>query len=393
MKEIKSNDEDYGCVQGFKWLGKSIGIKNNGKADFAVLYSENVCNTAAVYTKNQIKGAPLYVTMENLKNGKAQSIVINSGCANVATGEQGLSNADKTIELLSKELGIKKENTLVASTGVIGRQLPMDKIINGIKGVKNELKASSDEFAKAIMTTDTFQKQVEIYGANFKILGIAKGAGMICPNMATMLAFIVTDAKIESESLQKMLKNSIDKSFNMVNVDMDTSTSDMAIVMANGLSGNVNEKEFSDALDYVCIKLAKMIARDGEGATKLIISDVNGANTDDDAKKIAKSIVNSNLIKCAIYGNDPNWGRIMCAIGNSQAKIKENKIKIWINNEPIVEAGKASKEFNEKKLSGILKDNEEITIKIDIELGKGKATAYGCDMTEEYVKINAEYMT
>lgn len=389
---MKMISKGLSCVDGFLAAGKNIGIKNDRK-DFAVLYSKNICNVGIVYTKNQIKGAPLYVNMEHLKDRKAQAIVCNTGVANVATGKKGISNAEKTAELLAKELGIKKDDVIVASTGVIGRQLPMEKIIFGIIGIRDELKVESD-FAESIMTTDTFKKELCIIGDGFKIAGAAKGAGMISPNMATMLAFMVTDAQIAPDDLQNMLKRSVDKSFNMVNVDMDTSTSDMAILMANGLAGKVDETKFQEALDLLCIELAKMIARDGEGATKLIISEVTGAKSDDDAKKIAKSIISSNLLKCAIYGNDPNWGRIMCAIGNSKAeKIEEDKIRIWINDEPIVAGGKAADDFDEKKLSDILKTNKEIHIRIDMASGKSTAKAFGCDMTEEYVRINAEYMT
>lgn len=380
------------CVRGFLFLGKNIGIKKE-KKDFAVLYSKNICDAAAVYTKNKIKGAPLYINMNHLKNGKAQAIVCNSGVANVATGKKGVEDAKKTAKLLALELGIKKEDVLVASTGVIGKKLPMEKIVLGIKGVKDEL-SRDGEFSEAILTTDTFKKEICIEAEGFKIAACAKGAGMISPNMATMLAFITTDAKISSGKLQKMLTKSVDKSFNMLNIDMDTSTSDMAIILANGIAGQVDENNFQETLDMVCIELAKMIAKDGEGATKLIISEVFGAKNDDDAKKIAKAIVNSNLIKCAVYGNDPNWGRIICAIGNSKAsKINEKKIAVWINNEPIVSIGKAVKNFDEKKLSGILKSNKEIRIRIDMGEGRAKATAFGCDMSEKYVKINAEYMT
>lgn len=331
--------------------------------------------------------------MEHLKNGKAQCVIANSGVSNVATGEDGVKNAERTAMLAARELGVKKEDVLIASTGVIGRQLPMEKIEKGIGGMKNEL-AKNGGFAEAILTTDTFKKEICVEGRGFKIAGCAKGAGMICPNMATMLAFIITDAEVSSGDLQKMLTASVNKSFNMVNVDMDTSTSDMAILLANGAAGKADKKEFQEALGFVCVELAKMIARDGEGATKLIISEVINSKSEDDAKKIAKSIVNSNLLKCAVYGNDPNWGRIMCAIGNSNAeKIAEGKISIWINDELIVSGGKAAESFDAEKLSKVLGKSREITIKTDMGVGAKKATAFGCDMTEKYVKINAEYTT
>lgn len=389
---MKTSKQGLSGVEGFLFLGKNIGIKR-AKKDFGVLYSEKSCNSAAVYTKNQIKGAPLYVNMEHLKNGKAQCVIANSGVSNVATGEEGVKNAEKTAMLAARELGVKKEDVLIASTGVIGRQLPMEKIEKGISGIKNEL-AKNGGFAEAILTTDTFKKEICVEGRGFKIAGCAKGAGMICPNMATMLAFIITDAEVSSNDLQKMLTASVDKSFNMVNVDMDTSTSDMAIILANGAAGKADKKEFQEALDFVCVELAKMIARDGEGATKLIISEVINSKSEEDARKIAKSIVNSNLLKCAVYGNDPNWGRIMCAIGNSNAeKIAEDRISIWVNDELIVAGGKAAESFDAEKLSKVLGKSREITIKTDMGVGTKKATAFGCDMTEKYVKINSEYTT
>lgn len=379
-------------IDGFLSLGKHIGIKAQQK-DFAVLYSQSACQAAAVYTQNQVKGAPLYVTKDNLKDHQAQAIVVNSGIANVATGEQGVENAKKMTEAVAIELGLKPEDVLVASTGVIGPQLPMDKITAGTKGIKDEL-ARGGDFAEAIMTTDTVKKEICVEHENFRIAAAAKGSGMISPNMATMLAFIITDADIAAAELSPMLECSVGRSFNMMSVDMDTSTSDMAIIMANGRAKDINKDSFQQALDYVCVELAKMIARDGEGATKLIISEAKNAHDEADAQKIARAVVTSNLVKCAVYGNDPNWGRLMMAIGNSGAeKLVVDEIKIWINGQPIVEAGKAAAAFNESQLSETLKNSQEITITIDAGVGSAEATAYGCDMSEEYVKINAEYTT
>ncbi len=381
-----------GEVDGFLSLGKHIGIKTDQK-DFAVLFCEKICTAAAVYTKNAIKGAPLIITKEHLQDHKAQAIVVNSRVANVATGQEGLLNAKRTTQLVAAELGIKEADVLVASTGVIGLQLPMEKIVAGTKGIKQELSHSGD-FAEAIMTTDTVKKEICIEQDGFKVAGVAKGAGMIEPNMATMLAFMVTDAEIGAEQLQAALKTSVDKTFNMTSIDTDTSTSDMAIVMASGAVKNVDPASFQAALDYVCLELTKMIARDAEGATKLIICQVEAAGTADDAKKIAKSVINSPLVKTAVYGNDPNWGRLMMAIGKSGAgQMEENKIAISINQKPVVRNGQAAPQYNEQTLTDVLKHNEEIVITIDLGVGSAAATAYGCDMSEEYVKINAEYTT
>ena len=376
--------------KGFKALGKSIGIKKSGKADFAVIFSEVLADTAAVYTSNKVKGAPLIVTRNHLKDGKAQSIVINSGISNVCTGEKGIKDAEETAKLAAEELGIDANNVLVASTGVIGKFLPMGKISNGLKGIKDEL-SITPEVAKAIMTTDTVEKEIAVKADNFTIGAIAKGSGMISPNMATMLCFITTDAKIPSKKLADFLKNSVNKSFNMTNVDMDQSTSDMAVIMANGIVGKADEKKFQNALDYVCIELAKKIAKDGEGATKLVEVNVKNAATAEDAKKIAKSIVSSNLVKCAIFGNDPNVGRIMCAIGNSMAKFNENLINIYFGNEQVVQNGRIAG-FNLSEAKSIMK-KDALSITIDMNDGKGNATAYGCDMSYDYIKINALYTT
>lgn len=379
-------------VDGFLALGKHVGIKRQAK-DFAVLYSESACQAAAVYTRNQVKGAPLYVTEEHLKDHQARAIAVNSGIANVATGEQGIKNARKTAETVAAELGLRPADVLLASTGVIGPQLPMAKIIAGAKGIKRELTRGGD-FAGAIMTTDTVKKEICIEHENFRIAAAAKGSGMISPNMATMLAFIITDADIAAAELSPMLKRSVNKSFNMVSVDMDTSTSDMVIIMANGRAKDVDRESFQQVLDHVCVELAKMIARDGEGATKLIIAEAKGAAGEADARKAARAIVTSNLIKCAVYGNDPNWGRLMMAIGNSGAdNLDVDQIKIGINGRPVVEKGRAADGYDEKQLSKTLKDNQKITITVDMGVGTAAATAYGCDMSEDYVKINAEYTT
>lgn len=387
MRFLKNN---VCAPKGFKALGKAIGIKKSGKPDFAVIYSEVIANAAAVYTQNNVKGAPLIVTKKHLIDGRAQAIVVNSGVANVCTGKKGIRDAENVAELVVEELGIKSNDVLVASTGLIGAYLPMSRIKEGIKGVKNKLSKSADA-ASAIMTTDKARKEIAVKVDNFTIGAIAKGSGMIHPNMATMLCFITTDAKIPSKGLEAFLKNSVNRSFNMISVDMDTSTSDMAIIMANGLAGKVGETKFQKALDFVCVELAKRIAKDGEGATKLVEVEVRNAAAEDDAKRLAKSVVSSNLVKCAIFGNDPNWGRILCAMGNSGVNFQEELVDVFFGNETIVSNG-TSNGFNLKRVKEVMSRNE-LKITIDLKKGSKSAVAYGCDMSYDYVKINAAYTT
>ena len=386
MQIIKNN---VTAVDGFTALGKCIGIKK-GKKDFAVIYSNKICNAAAVYTKNKVKGAPLIVNMDHLKDGKAQVIIINSGIANVATGKKGVENAIMTCKLAAQELNVKSENVLLASTGIIGKQLPMDLIKKGIKGIKKQLKKVNN-VAEAILTTDTVKKEIAVKVDDFIIGAIAKGSGMIHPNMATMLCFITTDADLSSNELKNCLVNAVDESFNIVSVDMDTSTSDMAIVMSSNTK-KVDKNKFQEALTFVCKELAKKIAADGEGATKLVEVEVKNAKTKEDAKKIAKGIVCSNLVKCALFGNDPNWGRIICAIGNSEGYFEENKVGISIQDKIIVKDSIEAEDFNDKEISKLMKA-DKVKITIDLGIGKESATAYGCDMSYGYVEINAAYHT
>lgn len=376
--------------KGFMALGKAIGIKKSGKLDLAVVFSDVLADAAAVYTSNRVKGAPLIVTKKHLTNGKAQAIVINSGIANVCTGKKGLKDAEEAAKITAEELKINANDVVVASTGLIGAYLPMDRIRKGLKGIKSELGINSN-VAKAIMTTDTIEKEIAVKFDNFTIGGIAKGSGMIHPNMATMLCFITTDAEVPSKKLSGFLKKSVSKSFNMMSVDKDTSTSDMVVILANGLAGKVNEKKFQNALDFVCTELAKKIAKDGEGATKLVEVEVKNAATKEDAKKLAKSVITSNLVKCALFGNDPNWGRILCAMGNSGAKFNENMIDVYFGKELIVKNGAATG-FSFNKVRKIM-NKGALKITIDTKNGKGNAIAYGCDMTYDYIKINAQYST
>jgi len=386
MEILKNN---VAAPNGFTAIGKCAGIKNSNKLDLGVIFSEAPAACAAVYTKNSVKGAPLHVTKSHLKDDTAQAIVINSGISNVFTGEKGIKDAEKMTELVGKELSIKKEDVLVASTGLIGAFLPMSLITEGIKGIKNNLSKES-KIAQAILTTDSEEKELAIKVDNFTIGAIAKGSGMVHPNMATMLCFITTDASIQASKLNSYLKSSVEKSFNMTSVDMDTSTSDMAVVMANGLAGKVDQKKFQDTLDYICIELAKLIAKDGEGSSTYIEVEIKNASSEEDAKNLAKSVISSNLVKCAVYGKDPNWGRVICALGNSKSKLKEELIDIYFGNELIVKQGAATA-FDTNKVKASM--NEELKITINMNLGKHNATSYGCDLTENYVKFNSKYTT
>ncbi len=389
--------------RGFKAAGISCGIKKRDKKDLALNYSEAPASSAALFTTNQIKAAPLKVSAEHIKDGKTQAIIINSGIANTATGKKGLEDAEEMAGITAEELSIKKENVLVASTGTIGTFLPMNKIAEGIKEAKEKLSEEGGrEAAQAIMTTDTFPKEVavELELGNKKVIigGMAKGAGMISPHLATMLSFITTDVVISGELLKKTLKSSIAKSFNMITVDGEESTNDMVVILANGLAGNeeITEddedfKKFSFGLDEVTLKLAKMIVKDGEGAAKFIEVEVKNALKFEDAKRIAFSTANSLLVKTAIFGEDANWGRIMAAIGNSGVKIEEDKIDIYLGNLKLASKGCGVK-FSEEEAKKILK-KKEIKIIVDLNLGEKSAKVWTCDLTPEYVKINAHYRT
>ena len=406
MKIIK--DGTITNVKGIKAAGISAQLKKSGKKDLALIYSEKKAVSAAVFTKNLVKAAPIILNMENIKNGNTQAIIVNSGNANSCTGETGLENAKKMTEFAANELGLKKEEILVQSTGIIGVQLAMKKIETGISKICKEISENGgNDAATAIMTTDTFTKQIcaeiEINGKTVTIAGMAKGSGMIHPNMATMLAFTVTDVNIEKSLLQKIFSEITDSTFNMISVDGDTSTNDMACVLANGLAGNekiVDENtdgyiEFKEALHKVNEELAKLIAKDGEGATKLIQVTTNGAETLKDAKKVSKSVITSSLFKAAAFGGDPNWGRILCAVGYSEANLKTDKVNIFLKaGNDMVQVAKngMAQDFDVPMAEKILKA-ETVEIIIELNDGKFEATAWGCDLSYDYVKINAEYHT
>jgi glutamate N-acetyltransferase/amino-acid N-acetyltransferase len=378
------------AIQGFSGVGESIGIKGNGEKDLAIIFSSALCSAAGVFTRNRVKGAPVVVTKRHLGNGKAQAIVASSGIANACTGKRGIRDAEEMAGLAARVLGVKKGNVLVASTGLIGAFLPMEKIRRGIANCKGKLR-KDDSIAEAILTTDAVRKQLLVREDNFSIAAIAKGSGMVSPNMATMLCFICTDAMIGSKRLQRMLRKAVDSSFNMLSVDADTSTSDMCVILANGQAGKINEGKFQRALDLLCVEMAKKIARDGEGATKLLTAIVDNAKTREDAAKAAKAIVSSSLVKCAVFGSDPNWGRIMAAIGRSGAKFRPGSVDISINGWRIVKNG-VQGGFDRQKVRDSMKKSE-VTIKVNLKGGRERATAFGCDLSPEYVEINAMYTT
>lgn len=380
--------------KGFKYLGKNIGIKDATK-DFSVIYSVVPCIAAGVFTKNNFPGAPIVVGREHLKNGRLQAIVVNSKNSNVATGQKGIEDARNTCKALANILGINHEDVLPSSTGVIGVPLPIEKIISACNNVKEELSEDNIyNFAEAIMTTDKVKKiSYKIIEKDNKvgtICGIAKGAGMIEPNMATMLCYILTDIKIMTNNLTDILKRVVDKSFNCLTIDSDTSTSDTVILMSNELAFDITENEFEKILLEICIDLTKKIAKDGEGATKLIELKISGARDEVQARKIGKSILNSPLIKTAIYGGDPNWGRFVMAIGKVfDEKIDYERLSFLLGEFEVKNANQDIK----NKMSEYLKKNSEI--KIDINLGEGNHSQvfWGCDLTEDYIKENAYYTT
>ncbi len=395
------------AAKGFTANGVHCGIrKNRSKRDLSLIVSEKEANAAAVYTTNLVKGAPLVVTKNNLQNNTAKAIICNSGNANTCNAD-GIEIAEKMCKMLGDALNVDPADVVVASTGVIGQPLNIEPIKNGIPELINGLSENGGEFAaEGIMTTDTIKKEIavefEINGKTCRIGGIAKGSGMIHPNMATMLVFITSDVNISGEMLQKALSTDIQNTFNMLSVDGDTSTNDMVVVLANGLADNcIIDKEdenfaiFMKALNTVTVNLCRMIAADGEGATKLLECKVSGADTVDTAKTVAKSVVCSSLLKAAMFGADANWGRVLCAIGYSGANVDVNKIDVSFKSVKgtinVCKNG-AGVDFSEEIAKEILLE-DEIEILIGLSSGQASATAWGCDLTYDYVKINGDYRT
>ena len=394
------------AAKGFTANGIHCGIrKNKTKKDLALIYSETKAATAAVYTTNLVKGAPLTVTKSHIADGYAQAVICNSGNANTCNAD-GIEIAEKMSDLVAEKTGIDAKDVVVASTGVIGQPLDVAPIAEGMDELVSGLGNKSEDAAEGIMTTDTKLKQIavsfDIDGVECKIGGIAKGSGMIHPNMATMLVFITTDCAIAPQMLQKALSTDIQNTFNMVSVDGDTSTNDMVSILANGMAGNKlidsedeNFAKFMKALNTVTVYLCQKIAGDGEGATKTLECTVSGAADVATAKTAAKSVICSSLLKAAMFGADANWGRVLCAIGYSGADVDVNKIDVAFRSpKGTVEVCKngAGIEFSEEKAKEILLE-EKIEILIELNSGNESATAWGCDLTYDYVKINGDYRT
>ena len=395
------------AAKGFKANGVHAGIRHNKtKKDLSVIYSEKMANAAAVYTTNKVKGAPLTVTKNNISDGYAQAVICNSGNANTCNAN-GIEIAEETCALLGAELGIPATDIVVASTGVIGQPLDITPIKNAIPALCAGLSENgSNAAAEGIMTTDVKMKEIavsfEIGGVECKMGGIAKGSGMIHPNMATMLVFITTDCAISSKMLEKALKGDVQNTFNMISVDGDTSTNDQVTLLANGCAGNkeiTSEGDdftaFMAALNTVTVNLCKKIAADGEGATKLLECEVKGAKDEKNAKIIAKSVICSSLVKAAMFGSDANWGRVLCAIGYSGAEVDVNRVDVAFKSKkgeiPVCKNG-AGVDFSEEFAKEILLE-DEITIAVSLGDGDANSTAWGCDLTYDYVKINGDYRT
>ncbi len=389
--------------QGFRAAGVKTGIKSQTKEDVAVIWAACTSAAAGMYTLNKMCAAPVTLTKRHLTDGYARAIVVNSGCANACTGEQGLQDALTMVRETARALDLQPSDIAVASTGVIGTFLPMDKVTAGIRQACENLSPQGhDSTMRAIMTTDTFVKELAVEfvldGRVARIDGMAKGAGMIEPNMATMLSFMTTDAAIQPALLKKALQAAVERSFHAITIDGDTSTNDTVLVLANGLAGNtLIDKEdelfdtFSAALEHVCIYLAKLIVRDGEGATKFLEITVQGAADFAGAKLAAKSIANSPLVKTAFFGQDPNWGRIVAAAGYSGAAMEQDKVSLWIGGHKIVENGQGTG-FAGEELTKVMAQ-KDIAVVIDLGAGAASATVWTCDFSYEYVRINGEYTT
>jgi|TARA_B110000967_G_C18811173_1_gene523683 glutamate N-acetyltransferase/amino-acid N-acetyltransferase len=386
-------------VPGFSWMGINLGLKDQ-TLDFGVIASECKCTAAGVFTRNNFPGAPVTVGRENIQNGQLQAIVVNSKIANVATGIDGIEDAKNMCRWTGEALGIDPELVLPSSTGIIGRRLPVEKIHEGCKIIPEKLGSSPeyiDNFARAIMTTDTHPKWCSASIENSTLLGVAKGAGMIEPNMATMLSFFVTDAKISSEQLQTILRRVVNQSFNRISIDSDTSTSDTVVILANGLAGPVDTEIFEKTLRNSSIQLAKEIARDGEGSTKLIELTVSGAKSQEMALQISKSIINSPLVKTAIHGADPNWGRFVMAVGKVfEYPVPLSDLSIHFGTgSQVLTVNAESLNADTVKLDAIseLLQNQEVFLEVVVGDGEFSETVWGCDLTKDYIEENAFYTT
>ncbi len=382
--------------KGFLASGIRCGIKPLPHKDLGIILFEDLCNICGFFTKNKIKAAPVKISMSVEKKGVAKAIIVNSGVANAFCGKKGMDDAKEVIFRLSQKIGCKEDEIIFASTGTIGEYLPKKKIIDALSKLIRSCGSEKDNFisfAKAIMTTDTVEKISYLERDGVRILGIAKGAGMIMPNMATMLSFILTDIESDRNTLKKISKTALEKTFNAITVDGDTSTNDMVIICASGKSRigieKFGKRNFYDLIYTVMDELSKMIVKDGEGATKFVEIEVFGALTNLQAKKAATSVANSPLVKCAIFGEDPNWGRIVAALGKAGIEMSEEKLSLEICGEKVVESGKKT-DFSEdevkKKLSA-----KNVSIKIDLGIKKGYARIYTCDLSPKYIEINSTY--
>ncbi|MNH97800.1 Arginine biosynthesis bifunctional protein ArgJ [compost metagenome] len=390
--------------RGFRAGGLHCGLKKTERYDLGAIVCEVPAAAAGVYTLNAFQAAPLRVTQESIaQGGKLRAMIVNSGNANACTGKQGEDDARAMRAVAAEALGVAEHYVGVTSTGVIGELLPMAKVLGGIEKLPQKLKADGgDDFCQSILTTDLTQKMtcvsVTVNGKEVHIAGAAKGSGMIHPNMATMLGFMTTDANIESQYLQQLLNKVTDNSFNMITVDGDTSTNDMVVVMASGLiehdalhPGHPDWEAFAEGFQYVGQYLAKAIARDGEGATKLIEVNVQGAVTDEAARAIAKTVIGSSLVKSAVYGADANWGRIIAAVGRAGQPVDTETVDISLGDIAVLEQSRPVR-FDEEKAAEYLK-TDFIQIHIDLHMAEGQATGWGCDLTYDYVRINAAYRT
>lgn len=391
-------------VKGFQFSVVEAAIKKPGRRDLALVFSEMPAVAAAVFTTNKVKAAPVLLSAERIVSGRAQALVVNSGNANACTGSQGMLDAVETSRLLAEGLGIDKELVQVCSTGVIGVPLPMDRLSAAIPGlIAGRGTAALDDLAAAIMTTDTFPKTAVrtgmVNGVSYTIAGTAKGAGMIMPNMATMLSFVLTDAALDPKVVDNIFRNSIDRSFNAITVDGDTSTNDTCLFMANGAAGTdvitagtPEAEQFARLLDEVLLDLARLIVKDGEGATKFVQITVSGALSDADAKRAALSVANSCLVKTAFFGQDANWGRIFAAIGYSGAEVNPDLLALWFDDVCMARQGIFAGGDAEVRGTEVLR-KPEFNVRVDLGLGSGMATVYTSDLSHEYISINADYRT
>jgi glutamate N-acetyltransferase/amino-acid N-acetyltransferase len=391
-------------IKGFKFSAVEAAIKKPGRLDLALIYSEVPAAVAAVFTTNKVKAAPLLLSMERVREGFSRAVVVNSGNANACTGKQGMTDAMETARLVAEGLGVAENSVLVASTGVIGQPLPMDRVRGAIPDLVGKLSSCTPaDVARAIMTTDTFPKMETRKGTaggkQYTIAGVAKGSGMIMPNMATMLSFLMTDAAVDPSWLRGLFSAVVDTSFNCITVDGDTSTNDTALIMANGMAGNPEIRKgtpdaiiFEEMIRDILLSLSKQIVKDGEGATKFVEIVVKGAVSDADARKAAMAIANSLLVKTAFFGQDANWGRILAAVGYSGVEVDQDRALLSFDDVEIVRDGIFAGENAEFLATEILK-KKEFTVTVDLQLGTGYAFIYTTDLSHDYIKINADYRT